>query len=286
MGYDIEKEGEFRHSDYDFIKSLDSGFYKIQDKRGGYIFIKNDVVSDDLSDIGNELNEFYSDINLFIEKEKDYKKYNLIHKRGYFLYGPPGTGKTSISHLIAKNFIKKTNGLVITINDEYELEFCISVLKKEEERYICFLIEDCENVINTPRVLSILDGQNSISNTIFIATTNYKEQLPPRIVNRRGRFDIIRYIPCLSKVTQKNYLLSLLRRDSKIKDSEKIADEIVNAFSDSSVVISTLKEIFILHVIMGKSLSDIKETLSKCNNENDGQYEESPSQDNTADNND
>jgi len=48
--------------------------------------------------------------------------------------------------------------------------------------------EDFEEWADNEALLALLDGQNSIPNTLYLATTNYFGDLPLRIINRPSRF--------------------------------------------------------------------------------------------------
>ncbi len=59
-------------------------------------------------------------------------------------------------------------------------------------------MEDIDSLIKDRHeeqaVLEFLDGSIQHSNTIVIASTNYPEELPDRIINRPSRFDRISYV--------------------------------------------------------------------------------------------
>src|SRR5581483_11494126 len=57
---------------------------------------------------------------------------------------------------------------------------------------VIVIMEDVDAILehyNESSVLNILDGADKIDNTVFIATTNYPEELSDRIVDRPSRFD-------------------------------------------------------------------------------------------------
>ena len=120
-------------------------------------------------------------------------------KRGYLLYGPPGNGKTSIINLIVQ---KALNHNILTIQVRgINIESIIWNLRKireiEKDRHILFILEDIDTFIKQNgegKVLSLLDGQDSIDNITFLATTNYPEDLDGRLTNRPSRFDRVIYV--------------------------------------------------------------------------------------------
>ncbi|NJO18646.1 MAG: AAA family ATPase [Thioploca sp.] len=69
-------------------------------------------------------------------------------------------------------------------------------------------MEDLESILksnNPSTVLNILDGVNSFDNIVFLATTNYPEELESRIKNRPSRFDRRFYIGPPEKWHVKNF---------------------------------------------------------------------------------
>lgn len=138
-----------------------------------------------------------------------YDGHQLVHKIGVFLYGQPGTGKSTIVKAISHMF---DNAIILSINPENimnSINWILNTRKKTDETIIV-LIEDfdmyfksreeIENVemdidakkrkdFNQNAIFQLLDGVYSTSNTIYIATTNYKDRIDPALI-RYGRFDI------------------------------------------------------------------------------------------------
>lgn len=143
------------------------------------------------------------------------KPHQLVYKIGVFLYGDPGTGKSTIARAISEMF-SRAPILVMDINNIMQ---SIRSIIKMRERYkgtIIVLIEDIDmyfpkqvdhidneqdnpdpnkeaeertNKINQNAIFQLLDGVYSTDDTIYIATTNYKDKLDSALI-RCGRFDI------------------------------------------------------------------------------------------------
>lgn len=144
-----------------------------------------------------------------------YETHQLVYKIGVFLYGDPGTGKSTIARAISEIF----NRAPILVMDINNIMQSIRSIIKMRERYkgtIIVLIEDIDmyfpkqvdridneqdnpdpnkeaeertNKINQNAIFQLLDGVYSTDDTIYIATTNYKDKLDSALI-RCGRFDI------------------------------------------------------------------------------------------------
>ena len=141
--------------------------------------------------------------------KKWYEDHQLVHKIGVFLYGKPGTGKSTVAKAISSMF---DNAPILTIDP---INIMISInkilrMRKKYEGTLIVLIEDFDMFFksreesegieldiekkkqkdsNQNAVFQLLDGIYSTENTIYIATTNYKDRIDPALI-RYGRFDI------------------------------------------------------------------------------------------------
>lgn len=215
--YGIEQGNKYRPVSRTRM-TLPPGLYNPSRDDVGYYFTKEifdmselirfpDTIADDVID----------EFDVFWEKKSFYDERGEHHKRGFMLWGPPGGGKTSTVSFIMKEFIEQGN---IVFNFTYTL---LPALKQfriiEPDRKIMVIMEDVDSLIKDRHeeqaVLEFLDGSIQHSNTIIIATTNYPEQLPDRIINRPSRFDRISYIGCPSERDRKIYLKAKSKTLSK-----------------------------------------------------------------------
>jgi len=130
------------------------------------------------------------EIQKFWTKREVFEKYEVLYKRGILLYGPPGTGKTSLINLISAEAIKRD---AICLRLRHDLDTFVSAMqqlrKALPKRPLVVFIEDIDQWSDDAQLLDMLDGGSQIDNVVYVATTNYLEELPPRIRNRPSRFD-------------------------------------------------------------------------------------------------
>lgn len=138
-----------------------------------------------------------------------YENHQLVHKIGVFLYGKAGTGKSTVAKAISVMF---NNAPILTIDPNNIMNSINGILKmrKKYDGTIIVLIEDfdmyfksreeVENIemgfeqkkqkdFNQNAIFQLLDGVYSTDDTIYIATTNYKDRIDSALI-RYGRFDI------------------------------------------------------------------------------------------------
>lgn len=235
------------------IPRLPAGFYNVVGMGGhGYGIAPANPVSDDLIDIpGTPADEINVDIQKFLAVKGRYIKTGLTHKRGYLFYGPPGTGKTSLGLMIARRFIRDADGVVFHIPNSGVLHIAVELIRQVEEpgRPTMFLMEEADGFLNDTRALSILDGEHSLAGAVFVAMTNYKERMAPRIANRPGRFDRVTYIGAPPHAVQVEYLNRLLVRLGE--DHPDAPEKIAGALDGLTISMAHLREAFISHVLMG-----------------------------------
>ena len=188
------------------FETLEAGYYNFyQSPSIGLYFVKARVETNKLFPLPNESTEaILNDIQKFWSLEKTYKKYGRVYRRNYLIYSAPGTGKTSLIKLMCKELIEKYNGIVLTISNMDNLQLYPDALRAirnvEPDRKIITIIEDLDaftdedNTYGNPAnslLLNILDGTQTLSNVVTIATTNYIEKIAGRYKNRPSRFDLV-----------------------------------------------------------------------------------------------
>ena len=148
----------------------------------------------------------------FIENVEQYNACG-INKRGIILHGKPGGGKTTIGRIIC-NLVP--NHTVIWITPEILSENNYKAISSIKALYkladflspCIILLEDLDlfsqdrerggDVMSLGALMNVLDGVNSINNSVTIGTTNRIESIEAALRNRPGRFDRIIEIPPLT----------------------------------------------------------------------------------------
>lgn len=165
-----------------------------------------------------------AEIEQFWTLKDRFKKLEFVFKRGFLLWGPPGSGKTSTVSTVMRQIVEK-GGIVIMGNTAPQL--LTAILKRtrevEPDLQVLVVFEDLDTIIQSydeTSVLSVLDGEDSVNNVVFLATTNYPERLDGRVLNRPSRFDRVVYIGMPKDEARKFYLQSR-KLDLDEKDLEK-----------------------------------------------------------------
>jgi DNA polymerase III delta prime subunit len=239
-------------------QTLDAGFYDVENMGPmGYGLRPKVTVSDELIDIpGTIADDIFVDIDKFLQTKEAYAEYSLTHKRGYLFYGPPGSGKTSLGLMLARRFIDKADGIVMYCGDTGAFFNGVSIMRDVEPgRPSMYLIEEADAIVNNTHCLSILDGELSIQGAVFVAMTNYRNKLPPRINNRPGRFDRVELVSCPPEPVQLEYLRRVEARGGKNPDAPQ---RIVEGLRGLSISMAHLREAFISHVLMQVPIDQLR----------------------------
>ena len=135
-----------------------------------------------------------TDFAQFFHSREVYGQYGIPWKRGALFIGPPGNGKThTVKALI--NQLGRPCLYVKGFKSEYatEQENIGQVFARARMTTPCLMVlEDLDSMIddnNRSFFLNELDGFESNTGLVVLATTNHPEKLDPAILDRPSRFD-------------------------------------------------------------------------------------------------
>ena len=135
-----------------------------------------------------------TDFQQFFNSREIYERYRIPWKRGAVFIGPPGNGKThTLKALI--NELDKPCLYVRSFKAEYgtEQEHMAEVFRRARMANPCVVVlEDLDSMIdnnNRAFFLNELDGFQTNTGVVVLATTNHPEKLDPSILERPSRFD-------------------------------------------------------------------------------------------------
>lgn len=239
---------------------LEPGVYEIKTCSNGIYFEKIPVKTEGLIEFPETNSQkVVAEIQNFWGKESVFESQGLAYKRGIILWGPPGSGKSCTIQLVIADVTEKRHGVVFKLNTEPALFLEGVRIFREVQPHtpIVILMEDIDALIHTydeSEVLNILDGVDRVEKVVFLATTNFPEELGERIMNRPSRFDKRFKMPHPKAKSRRTYFEHLIGRgtvdkpvdlDKWVKDTENMS-------------IAHLKELFIAVCILGE---DYKETI-------------------------
>lgn len=239
--------------------TVPTGTYKIEfDQRVGFSLQPLPITTDNLYRLPDtKSDEVIDEIKRFWTLGAKFREFGFIHKRGILLYGPPGSGKTSTISMATAQMLEM-GGIVIFADVPAAISSILYQVRQiEPDRPVIVIIEDIDTVIHRhgeSEVLAILDGEMSVDNIVFLATTNYPEKLDGRVVNRPSRFDKVVKIGMPNAEARELYLTK--------KGISKADVETWVGLSEG-FSIAHLKEMLVCVLCFGDNLDDVATRLHK-----------------------
>jgi len=155
--------------------------------------IKNTTL-DNLILYGSLKQQIQNDFQQFLDSRELYDRYRIPWKRGAIFIGPPGNGKTHTLKALV-NQLGKPCLYVRSFKSEYatEQDNMAEVFKRARMKTPCIVVlEDLDSMIddsNRAFFLNELDGFQSNTGVVVLATTNHPQKLDASILDRPSRFD-------------------------------------------------------------------------------------------------
>lgn len=197
----------------------------------------------------------------FWSREHFFRAEGLAYKRGIFLWGPPGSGKSCTIKILMADVIK-LGGVILQFTQPHIFGTAFRQFREvQPQTPAIVLMEDLDSIVQTyseSDVLNIIDGVEQMDGVIFLATSNYPENLGPRVLNRPSRFDKVILIDNPSAESRKIYFQHLLGED-KIRACGIPLQRWVDDTDGMSL--AHMKELYQAVLIMGDDYAEIAATL-------------------------
>ena len=257
------------------VEQLEPGQFvvKFSDNHGIY-FSRQEINLDDLMVLPDSNSEkVLETIEYFWDHEAAFREHGFLWKRGILLWGPPGSGKTSTVQQLSKQIVDR-GGITIYCDYPPNTAQGLSLLRRiEPERPVVVILEDMDAIINRhgeADLLAMLDGEHQTDNVVFVATTNYPEELDSRFINRPSRFDEIIKIGMPTAAARQFYLAA---KNPRLMENENELSEWVTITDGFSI--AHLKELIISVECFGKTLNEAHSRLRTMIDATCSQYADS-----------
>jgi AAA+ superfamily predicted ATPase len=200
--------------------------------------------------------EIQNDFTQFFDSREVYERYGIPWKRGAVFIGPPGNGKThTLKALI--NQLGRPCLYVRSFKSECgtEQENMAEVFKRARMTPSIVVLEDLDSMVdnnNRSFFLNELDGFQSNSGVVVLATTNHPGKLDSSILDRPSRFDR-KYHFHLPADAERLAYIEKWNHDlqAELQVSENCAAELVSATDGFSF--AYLKELFVASMVQWMS---------------------------------
>jgi hypothetical protein len=205
------------------VDSLPAAAYQVQQSFDGVQFEHVVPKTDHLLIFEkSSMHQVVEEIDKFWARKDAYDALGLMHNRGILLYGPPGTGKSICLQQVSEMMVKRGD-LVFFTKSPSAIAEALKILRQvEETRRVVVAFEEADELAryDESTLLRLMDGDMKLDQILFLATTNYIDRLPPRML-RPGRFDKKVYVspPTLE---QREYYLTA--KAGKVASAEQIKE--------------------------------------------------------------
>jgi SpoVK/Ycf46/Vps4 family AAA+-type ATPase len=199
------------------VDTLGNCPFEINMTMAGVVFERVKPHTDEIMIFENSpVNKVVKEIDTFWSRKAEYDKLGLMQNRGIILYGPPGSGKSIGFQQVTEMMAKRGDIVFFVKSPEAIIEGMKAFRQIEPNRKVVIGFEEAEEMCryNERTMLRLMDGDAKINRVLFLATTNYINKLPERML-RPGRFDVKVYVGPPVYEHRLQYL------NHKLKDIEK-----------------------------------------------------------------
>jgi DNA replication protein DnaC len=203
--------------------------------------------------------QIQNDFQQFFSSREVYERYQIPWKRGAIFIGPPGNGKTHTLKALVNQLGKPCLYIrSFKSDDDTEEENMSEVFKRARMTAPCVLVlEDLDSMIdknNRAFFLNELDGFNSKTGVVVLATTNHPEKLDSSILDRPSRFDRKYYFQLPADAERRAYIARWnCELQPEMRVTEQSVARVVSETHDFSF--AYLKELFVTSMIQWLSSS-------------------------------
>ena len=236
---------------------LDNCPYEIQLTMAGPVFERVKPTMDEVLTFENSpMNKVVREIDYFWSRKEAYDKLGLMHNRGILMYGPPGTGKSIGLQQVVECMAKRGDVVFFVKSPEAIIEGMKVFRQIEPDRKVVVSFEEADEMCryNERAMLRLMDGDAKVSGVLFLATTNYIDRLPERML-RPGRFDKKLYVGMPKYEHRLQYLTHKLK---DIAEAGEIADM---AKRSEGLGFGHLRELIAGVYAIGDSLDEVLQRL-------------------------
>lgn len=245
------------------VDSLPPCPFEIVQNMSGVVFERVKPVTDEILRFNDsKMQKVVAEIDRFWERKDDYTRLGLMHNRGILLYGPPGTGKSICMQQVVEMMANRGDIVFVAKSPSAIAEGMKALRQIEPDRKVVVSFEEADEMcrFNEREMLRIMDGDAKVQGVLFLATTNYIDRLPPRML-RPGRFDRKEFIGYPTTEQRIAYLRHKLRNHQDVTEAE------LNymARQTEGLGFGHLRELVAGVYAIGDSLDDVLSRLREAN---------------------
>jgi hypothetical protein len=182
--------------------------YRIENSMEGPVFTKFAPNTDELYLFeSGPMKSILSEIDRFWGLKESFSSLGFLHNRGLLVEGPPGTGKSSLFQQVTEMMVNRGDVIFFTTDVSALREGLKNYREVEPERKVVVVFEDVDEVVGYSEraLLQLMDGDAQIQNVLYLASTNYLNRIPPRLL-RPGRFDKVIHLGPPAMEARQTYL--------------------------------------------------------------------------------
>lgn len=242
---------------------LSPGSYKIKynGMTGQLSFIEFNSASDKILDLpSEEFTRVVGEMKQFLDPVTKAKFLDMgfLYKRSALLFGKPGTGKTVIVNRIMQEVIG-SGGICLFVDDPRVLSMAYDALDDlQPNTTVLTVLEEFDGMIKRygeDDLLSILDGEIQKQNVMYLATTNYIDKIPKRMI-RPGRISSVIEVHFPSAHARTVYFSNKL--GGKVNNLQEFIDK------TSGLSVDELKEVVQSVYIFGNHIDEVVARILKA----------------------